>query len=139
MKIGRSVGPAPTSGGPSRPQPAAGFSPSAGVGAAASPARNGSATSLAGLDTLLTLQAQGGPLDRRRRQLARAGRVLDRLDDVRLALLAGVTAGPALDGLGHALAEAREAVDDPALGELLDAVETRAAVELAKRERARAG
>src|SRR5579875_3365881 len=39
------------------------------------------------LDALLALQEAGGPLERRRRAVKRAGRILDVLDEVKLALL----------------------------------------------------
>ena len=50
-------------------------------------------------------------------------------------LIWGVTDQAALDALGRSVREARDGVDDPALSGLLDEIETRAAVELAKRER----
>ena len=71
--------------------------------------------------------------------MARGGRLLDRLDAVKLALLGDGGADAALLGLARAAAESREAVDDPRLCEVLDAIETRAAVELAKRAKASGG
>ena len=91
-----------------------------------------------GVDALLTLQDIGGPLERRRRAVGRAGRLLDILDHVKLALLDGELSTADLQGLQRALREQREATDDPRLEGLLDEIETRAAVELAKLEQARA-
>jgi hypothetical protein len=55
---------------------------------------------------------------------------------VKLALLGGEGSGVALDRLKGAVVEARDATDDPRLEGILDQIETRAAVELAKREAA---
>jgi hypothetical protein len=90
------------------------------------------------LGALLALQEAGGPLERRRRAVGRAGRMLDMLDEVKLAILDGDISGAALERLQHAVGEARSNTDDPRLEAVLDEIETRAAVELAKREMARA-
>ena len=55
--------------------------------AAAGPA--GPVASVSGLSALLALQETGGPLERRRRAVSRAGRILDVLDEVKLALVSG--------------------------------------------------
>jgi hypothetical protein len=64
--------------------------------------------------------------------------MLDVLDEVKLALLDGRDSGPALERLRGAMREAREGIGDAGLQGLLDQIETRAAVELAKREALRA-
>ena len=91
-----------------------------------------------GVDALLTLQDIGGPLERRRRAVGRAGRLLDILDQVKVALLDGELSTHDLQRLQRALREQRDATDDPRLEGLLDEIETRAAVDLAKLEQARA-
>jgi len=95
-------------------------------------------TGVASLDALLALQEVGGPLERRRRAVRRAGRILDVLDEVKLSLLEGGLPPAALDRLVSAIREERGGTDDPNLEGLLDEIETRAAVELAKLEMARA-
>jgi hypothetical protein len=85
------------------------------------------------LDALLALQQLDGPLERRRRATGRANRILDVLDEVKLALLEG-GGGGSLDRLVDAVRQERSATDDPRLEGVLDEIETRAAVELAKRE-----
>jgi hypothetical protein len=90
------------------------------------------------LDALLALQETGGPLERRRRAVSRAGRMLDMLDEMKIAILDGDVSGAALERLRGAASEARSGTDDPRLEAVLDEIETRAAVELAKREMARA-
>ena len=112
--------------------------PAAAGGPPAAGARAGPAGPIAGLESLLALQETGGPLERRRRAVARAGRLLDGLDGVKLALLGQGSEQAALQDLGRSVREARDGVDDPALSGLLDEIETRAAVELAKREARRA-
>lgn len=67
-----------------------------------------------------------------RRRVARSGRgLLDALDQVKLALLAGDAAG-ALQFLSRQLDHAGERAGDPALDDILDHIRLRADVELAK-------
>ncbi|MDP3173680.1 MAG: flagellar assembly protein FliX [Phenylobacterium sp.] len=89
---------------------------------------------VASVDALLALQDVGGPLERRRRAFGRAGRILDVLDDVKVALLDGALDGGDLDRLRRAIRDERSQTDDPGLEALLDQIETRAAVEMAKLE-----
>lgn len=93
---------------------------------------------VASVGALLALQESGGPLERRRKAVSRAGRMLDMLDEMKLAILDGDVSGAALERLQQAASEARSNTDDPKLEAVLDEIETRAAVELAKREMARA-
>jgi hypothetical protein len=76
--------------------------------------------------------------ERRRRSVRRAGRLLDELDRIKVALLGDELSGAQLDALSRAVREQRAATDDPKLEGVLDEIETRAAVELAKLEMARA-
>jgi len=91
-----------------------------------------------GVEALLALQDIGGPLERRRRAVGRASRLLDTLDEIKIALLEGQLDAGDLQRLERAIRDQRAATDDPRLEELLDEIETRAAVELAKLERAAA-
>jgi hypothetical protein len=75
--------------------------------------------------------------ERKRRSVGRAGRLLDELDKIKIALLGGELSPGQLDRLGRAIREQRSATDDPKLEGLLDEIETRASVELAKLEAAR--
>jgi len=111
--------------------------PSSGPAGAQTVARTAAASGVASLDALLALQQADGPLERRRRAVTRGGRILDVLDQMKLALLGGETTGPSLQRLGQALREAREATDDPGLDGVLEQIEARAAVELAKAEMSR--
>jgi hypothetical protein len=81
---------------------------------------------------LLALQEVSGEGARRRQATARGADLLDRLDDLRMGLLAGTLSGAKLAGLTRMVRSARLAVSDPALQEVLDEIELRAEVELAK-------
>lgn len=130
-----------SAGGASKPRGAGGQGfhlPAA--GAAAAPAQVARATGLSGVmnvDAILALQEMGGPLERRRRAVRRAGRLLDVLDEVKLGLLAGDMSESRLDALRIAIREERDGTEDTRLEGVLDEIETRAAVELAKLECAR--
>lgn len=87
-----------------------------------------------GVEALLALQDFENPAERRSRSVRRAGRLLDELDGIKIALLGGELSQAQLEGLGRAIREQRAATDDHALEGLLDEIETRAAVELAKLE-----
>jgi hypothetical protein len=86
------------------------------------------------LDALMALQEVGGPLERRRRAVRRADKILDALDSLKLELLDGPLDPAVLESLTRAVREQRSMTDDPDLEGLLDQVETRAVVELAKLE-----
>jgi hypothetical protein len=66
----------------------------------------------------------------------RGATLLDRLDELRLGLLAGVLPRERLDELARTARTARETVDDPRLSLILDDIDLRVAVELAKLDRA---
>ena len=89
-----------------------------------------------GVDALLALQEIGSPLERRRRSIRRASSLLDELEGLKVALLGGAFGRVDLDRLTRVVREQRDATEDPRLETLLDEIETRALVELAKLERA---
>jgi Class II flagellar assembly regulator len=88
---------------------------------------------LGSLDALIALQQVDEAGERRRRALKRGGRLLDVLDKLKLALLAEDAGGAELRALAEAVREERASSGDEALEALLDQIEARAAVELAKR------
>ncbi|HET6971424.1 MAG TPA: flagellar assembly protein FliX [Phenylobacterium sp.] len=138
MKVTGSGGMTPASG----PKPArggageGGFRIAGGSGpTAASPATSVSGlASVVGVEALLALQDVESPTERRRRSVRRASHLLDELDDIKIALLGGDLNQVQLERLGRAIREQRAATEDPKLEALLDEIETRAAVELAKLE-----
>lgn len=132
---------APTTAAPSRSASAAsGFSLSSASSAApaAAPSAAAGPAGVAGLSALVALQGIETATERRRRAVRRGGGLLDRLDELKLALLSGETGEGALRRLGQSLREARPEDDDPRLGDLLNQIDLRAAVELAKEEARRA-
>ena len=138
MKIGgpgAAGGAAPVGGGARRAVPAEGFAPAGAAGGAAAASAAAGVSGLSGLEALLALQDVGGPLERRRRAVARGGRLLDDLDRVRLAILEGGDGAQALTDLRRSAAELRERADEAGLDGVLDQIDLRAAVELAKAER----
>jgi hypothetical protein len=98
----------------------------------AAPAPAQPPTGLGAVSGLLTVQEVPDEKGRRRRAVLRGDALLDRLDELRLGLLAGVLARHHLDEMAQLAKSARETVDDPRLAELLDDIDLRVAVELAK-------
>ena len=129
---GRAGGSAPSAKAPAGSGFAVGGS--AGAREAAPSARLSGPTGVNSLDALLALQQLDGPLERRKRAVGRATRILDVLDDIKIALLEGDVGPASLDKLVEALRQERSNTEDPRLEGVLDEIETRAAVELAKRE-----
>jgi hypothetical protein len=85
------------------------------------------------IDGLLTLQEMPDALaGRRRRSVQRGTTMLDQLDDLRLGMLTGIFSREQLDRLSRISRTTRESVDDPRLAEVLDQIDLRVAVELAK-------
>ena len=91
-----------------------------------------SAASLATVDALLALQGQADPGERRRRAAKRGHDLLDSLDRLKASLLSGQVATATLKQLAGQVAQTREASGDRGLDELIDSIELRAKVELAK-------
>jgi hypothetical protein len=136
MRIGQSFGPAGVGGrrGVERPQTGAGFAERIDgrpVGGAAA-AGLAPLTSLAGI---IAAQEVDDPLAGRRRARQRGDQLLDALDDLKLALLDGKLAPGKLRALQSLVGTQRGRADDPALQVVLDEIELRTAVELAKLDR----
>ena len=93
-----------------------------------------SLSSIAGVDTLLALQSVGDVTEReaRKRMIRRGEEILDQLEDLRHGLLIGSMSRDKLEGLAKTVRNSREDCADPRLGSILDEIELRAEVELAK-------
>lgn len=133
MKI-EGPGRASAASGPKRLKPregGGGFRVETGGDEAPVPAVSSAGPTLA-IASLLSLQEAPTALDGRSRGLKRGRDLLDALDAIRLALLAGRIPRSRLDGLMRLLGQARAEAGDPALDATLDEIELRCAVELAK-------
>ncbi len=85
----------------------------------------------AGLDAILALQAVGTSTEGKRRTLRRGSKLLDGLETMKADLLVGHIGAERLDALIGELAQMRERVE-PGLDAVLDDIELRVRVELAK-------
>ena len=85
--------------------------------------------------SLLALQGVETIDERRRRATRRANILLDQLEDIKIATLSGNVSRNQLANLSQTLRERLDDVEDPALSAILEEVELRAEVELAKLER----
>lgn len=83
---------------------------------------------------LIGLQTVEDAGSRRKRATRRASALLDSLEDIRLGLLQGGLPRDVVERLGNLVNEARAEVDDPQLAHLLEEIDLRAQVELAKLE-----
>ncbi len=81
---------------------------------------------------IAAVAAEGERQDRRQRRQAYAASLLDRLDRLAIGLAGGRVESAMLEGVAGALAEAAEASEDPSLEKLVEAIELRATVEMAK-------
>ncbi len=109
------------------------FAKALAVGAEAppvSPVSGGAA--LAPVDALLALQEVSDDPGGRNRGRRHGEALLDHLDDLRLGLLSGRMSLGALERLSAMVTSKRDQVDDPRLTQILEEIEIRAAVELAK-------
>ncbi len=93
--------------------------------------------SLSGVEAILATQMvdPDGGARSRERQARRGEEILDRLDGVRLGLLAGAVPKEDLADLARMVRSKREEGIDPRLSAILDEIELRAEVELAKLRR----
>ncbi len=110
-----------------------GFAKALAVGGEAPPvsAVSGGA-SLAPVDALLALQEVSDDPGGRNRGRRYGEELLDHLDGLHLGLLSGRLSLDALKRLSIVMAAKRGQVDDPRLARILDEIEIRVAVELAK-------
>ncbi|MEZ5669608.1 MAG: flagellar assembly protein FliX [Alphaproteobacteria bacterium] len=115
------------------------FAAAIGRAGASSAAESAAAVSnvgaLTGIDAMVALQAVDGDRSARRRAVARGESILDELDALRIALLTGQLTLGQIQRLVSTIAEQRSQTDDPRLNAVLDEIDLRAQVELAKYDR----
>lgn len=90
------------------------------------------ANSVGSVDSLLSLQEVGDGGNGRSKGLQRAADLLEQLDEIRHGLLMGGLSRDGLQELSRSVRRQRDQLNDPRLTEILDEIELRAAVELAK-------
>lgn len=89
---------------------------------------------IAALDSILTLQGMDDSTSGRSKGLARGRQLLDMLDEIRDGLLSGGVPRTTLNRLATAVSQRHDHFADPKLQNILDEIELRARVELAKLE-----
>lgn len=102
-----------------------------GVSAPARPSSASPVMPLAALDAILALQGVGDALTGRRRAVKRGASMLDVLEEVKADLLVGRITPERLDILAEQLQSMRDKVD-PGLDGVIDEIELRVRIELAK-------
>jgi hypothetical protein len=112
-----------------------GFSDSLSSGGAGPAQDAGRAGGVAGPGSLLSLQEVPEATYEQERARQRGERLLDRLEELRDGLLAGRMAPDAVRRLADEVDHVRSQVSDPQLSEILDQIDLRAQVELAKLRR----
>ncbi len=98
----------------------------------ATPASLESAAPLGALDALVALQEVDDPTQGRAKAQQRGEDLLERLDSLRMGLLLGRVSISELERLSQMVNRETAATADPRLREVLNEIELRAAVELAK-------
>jgi len=99
------------------------------TGAAASAGRP---ASIGALDALLAFQEVDDSTEGAKKARKRAADLLDQLDKVKIGLLTGELPKSTLQQLAQTIASHRDEIVDPKLAEILDDIDLRAQVELAK-------
>ena len=137
MKIDRFSGPKTASArrsGRSAPSGGGGFARALAEGPAQTGAPAGT-TPVHAVSALLSIQEVDDSSEGRARARRRADDLLDQLEELRLAIMLGEVPLAQLENLARQLAQRQGQVDDPKLAQIINEIEIRAAVELAKRGR----
>lgn len=100
------------------------------------PTRSAQATQAVGsVDALLSLQEVPDSTTGRAKAMGRASSMLDLMDEIRIGLLSGRLPKSRLEQLVRVVETQRDRLQDPRLETVLDEIELRARVELAKYQR----
>ncbi|MDX2102290.1 MAG: flagellar assembly protein FliX [Alphaproteobacteria bacterium] len=140
MKVEGPRTPRPTTTTGSRPVTAAGLSGEFARVLGAAPQPTGTPATpvrtVSAAEALFAIQEVGDATERSRRARRRAHEVLDRLQALHRGLIEGRLGLGEIQDLIRVVASERDQVDDPALAALLDEIDLRAQVEVAKLETA---
>lgn len=104
------------------------------TGGASETSGSSATQSIAQLDSLLAVQEVEDPTQKSSKKKARlrANTILDKLENIRVRMLGGnLTVGHMID-VADVVASHRDKIDDPALTAIIDEIDLRAQVELAK-------
>lgn len=109
------------------------------VSTASEAEENAAVRNISKVDSLIAAQSVEDPTEKKaqKRMRERAGSILDALDGIKSALLNGNLRFSHLENVTHMIAVNRERINDPELAYLLDEIDLRAQVELAKLEAAK--
>lgn len=101
--------------------------------------RGGASSHIASVDALLMAQATEDPAQQKaqKRMRERAETLLDKLTDLKMAMLTGSITVGHMVSISDVVATHREKITDPQLSALLDEIDLRAQIELAKLQVAR--
>jgi hypothetical protein len=104
------------------------------TGETEAPAHSAATGVIAGIDSLLAAQETDDPAQRaaKKRMRARGEDVLKQLDKLRLGMLTGTLSVGNLLDIADVVATHRERINDPQLSSLLDEIDLRAQIEIAK-------
>ncbi len=118
--------------------PDGGFGDFMSAGSAQSAGATSAPQSMTAVDALLAIQSVEDPTQKaaKKRMMARADNVLKELDDLHMAMLRGGVSMSHMVGIADMVATHKEKVTDTKLAALLDEIDLRAQVELAKMRKA---
>jgi len=104
------------------------------TGETEAPAHSSATGVIAGIDSLLAAQETDDPAGRaaKKRMRGRGEDVLRQLDKIRLGMLTGTLSVGNLLDVADVVATHRERINDPQLSSLLDEIDLRAQIEIAK-------
>jgi hypothetical protein len=104
------------------------------TGETEAPAHTAASNVIAGIDSLLAAQESDDPAQRaaKKRMRARGEDVLKQLDKIRLGMLTGNLSVGNLVDIADVVASHRERINDPQLSSILDEIDLRAQIEIAK-------
>ena len=110
------------------------FSSLLGTNESEAPAHNAAASSIAGIDALLLAQESEDPTERaaRKRMHQRADDLLGELEKIKIGMLSGTLSVGNLIDIADVVASHRERLKDPKLTSVLDEIDLRAQIEIAK-------
>jgi len=104
-----------------------------------SASQTGLSAGIASVDVLLAAQSAEDPTQKasKQRMKMRAGDILDKLNDLKLAMVTSEVTVGHMVSIADVVASHREAITDPELSSILDEIDLRAHVELTKMDMAK--